>query len=360
MIVRTAGRSIMEVILARCIALDTAAQEAYVALARVCPDPELSKTFQRMSTEEWTHVEWWTELLNAYIDGRVPAPANVDELETCIDEAMASMGRLLEKDFAALSTDEMLELAVHMEFFMLDPAFGELLDLSDPTGLLHRHEAYSRHVTRLVSEIENRLADRGLASFLARVLVRTFRDQERLAALATRDSLTGLYNRRGLYSHLAQWCAWAERYGRPLGVLLIDVDHFKSVNDEFGHPVGDIALTAVAHAIGSAVRESDFVGRYGGDEFAVLAPETSRDALEALAARVVEGVRSIDLSARLGDRGVTASVGCTYVSAGGRATAEIMLACADRSLYTAKAAGRDQAGAAIEASLECEHPSAAS
>ena len=342
----------MQDILDRCIELDTAAQETYRLLAEACTDPELRKTFERMSAEEWAHVEWWTELRDAYAAGLLPIPADEDQMRTAVNETSAHMGKLLAIDLNSLSTDEMLELAIRMEFFMLDPAFGELIDVLDPGLSSHHRDAYSRHILRLVHEIETRHSDHGLASFLARVLARTYRDQERLSVLAARDPLTGLYNRRGFYGYLAQWCSWSDRYGHSIGVLVVDVDHFKTVNDSLGHPAGDEALCAVGIALRDAVRTSDLVARYGGDEFAVLAPETSADALSILGQRILEGVRAANIDACGAPVELTVSVGAAYAAAGKTATPEALLSSADRSLYEAKHAGRDRCGRAIDVTAE--------
>jgi diguanylate cyclase (GGDEF)-like protein len=340
----------MNEILERCIELDTAAQETYARLAAACSDDELRTVFEHMSTEEWSHIEWWKELRGAYEDGRIPSIGDPAELLSAVNETVEQVGRLLVCDLSTLSPDEMLDLAIRMEFFMMDPAFGELIDLLDHGANDHHREAYSRHVMRLVKQVESRHSDRGLAPFLARVLARTYRDQERLTALATRDSLTGLYNRRGFYSHLAQWCAWSERYDHSLGVLLIDVDYFKTVNDTLGHPAGDEALRAVSKAICDAVRTSDLVARYGGDEFAVLAPETSADALGILAQRVLERVRAATYESNGPHAQLTVSIGGAYIGTEAAATPERLLSCADKSLYRAKDAGRDRADAAIDVS----------
>jgi diguanylate cyclase (GGDEF)-like protein len=310
----------------------------------------MKRTFERMGLEESAHVVWWRELRDAHAAGLVPPPIDEQALRESILEAEVQVKEVLaERDLPSLTPDEMLELAVRLEFFMLDPAFGELIEMLDP-GLSHAHrEAYSRHVLRLVHEIEGRQGNRGISAFLARVLARAFRNQERLATLATHDPLTGLFNRRGFYSHLAQSCSWAERYGRPVGVLLIDVDHFKQVNDTFGHPAGDEVLRRIASTLAECVRTSDLVGRYGGEEFTVLAPETSAEALEALAQRVLDGVRERRFITDAPDVRITVSVGAAYAEAGMHTTPEALLSCADRSLYEAKNAGRDRAGTTINA-----------
>jgi diguanylate cyclase (GGDEF)-like protein len=339
----------MKEILDRCIELDTAAQKTYAKLAAASSDPELRRTFERMGIEERGHVQWWTELRDASAEGRLPALPDESGLLAAVNETADEVAELLKTDPADLSSDEMLELAIRMEFFMLDPAFGEIVDMLDPGSTTNPHrEAYSRHVMRLVKEIEDRHTDRSLASFLARVLARTYRDQERLSALATRDPLTGLFNRRGFYSSLAQWCSLSERYGHSIGVLVVDVDHFKTVNDTFGHPSGDEVLCAIANALSEAVRGSDLVARYGGDEFAVLAPETSAEALLMLAERVLSQVHGIRCTLGGREVEVSVSVGGAFALAGATVSPEILLARADESLYEAKRAGRDCAGPMTE------------
>jgi diguanylate cyclase (GGDEF)-like protein len=341
----------MQEILAKCVELDTAAQKAYTALAAACPDPELQRTFERMASEEWAHVEWWRELQDSNSRGRVPTIADEKAMRSAIDETTERVASLLDTDVTTLTADEMLEYAVRFEFFMMDPAFGELIDLLDTGNARHHHDAYSRHVMRLVHELENRAERKGLTSFLARVLARAYEDHERLVTLATRDPLTQLYNRRGFYSYLLSWLAWSERYGHSLSVLLIDVDHFKSVNDTYGHPVGDEVLCAIAGALNEAVRSSDLVARYGGDEFAVLAPETSADAASFLAERILAHVQNAVFEIGDARLGLSVSVGAAYVPAGAAATPEQLLSCADISLYEAKDAGRARAGAPIDITL---------
>lgn len=166
--------------------------------------------------------------------------------------------------------------------------------------------------------------------------------QDELLALALHDQLTGVANRRLLREHLIQGMAAAVRRGRPISMLAIDLDGFKSINDERGHQAGDEALRWVATAIGSAVRIDDVVGRFGGDEFLVLCHEADDVAAEQVAARVraaIEGYPD-----RLPDgTALTASVGiavCSPERASGRP--EDFFAVADAALYRSKREGRDR------------------
>ena len=174
------------------------------------------------------------------------------------------------------------------------------------------------------------------------------RHAEQLAHLADHDTLTGLANRRRFTNELTQHLEYCRRYGARGAVLLLDLDHFKHVNDTLGHSAGDHLMVSVAAVIRDSVRASDLVARLGGDEFALLLREGERHGAETVASTLVDRIRQ--LGAALGStvgvvatdgRSVTASVGLVVVEARSRGPAEI-LAAADLAMYEAKEAGRDQ------------------
>lgn len=339
----------MREILELCVHLDGVAEKTYRDLAEHCPDHDVARTFRIMSDEEHMHVGWWTELLAAWEDGLVPDIVDQADPMSRLRELGEDVTRIIPEDFSAMDTDSMLNIAAHLEFYMLDPVFGELMSLTGPGSSEVHTEAYRHHVMRLVDAIEKRYSRDELSHFLARMLTRSFRDQQRLAELATRDSLTGLLNRRGLFSAAKQWAAWSARYGHPLSVIVVDVDRFKTVNDRYGHPAGDAALVHIANALTRAVRASDIVGRYGGDEFLVVAPETDAEELRALMQRLLDTVRASQVRLDGEPVPVTVSVGGSWTDGGVTATADQLLAAADRSLYSAKEMGRDRAGDASHA-----------
>jgi diguanylate cyclase (GGDEF)-like protein len=153
------------------------------------------------------------------------------------------------------------------------------------------------------------------------------------------DPLTGIYNRRSLEDQIRRLVAQAKRHRRPLSVIFIDVDYFKSINDRFGHAAGDQVLKQTAQRLRSEIREHDIVGRYGGEEFCLLLPDTGLEAACATAERLRSAVRQIR---RPGDcrRQLTISSGvAAYLP---EETWEQCWNRADQALYAAKRNGRDQ------------------
>jgi diguanylate cyclase (GGDEF)-like protein len=162
-----------------------------------------------------------------------------------------------------------------------------------------------------------------------------------LERLATTDPLTGLYNRRHFLGSLdAEWSRF-QRYYRSVSVLMLDIDHFKSVNDRYGHGVGDEAIKAVAAACISGKRKSDLVGRLGGEEFAILLPETSLSRAKIVAEKIRKRVMAIRLSAHQVQFGVTVSIGVAEAHVG-MSGIDALMSAADSALYKAKADGRNK------------------
>jgi diguanylate cyclase (GGDEF)-like protein len=166
---------------------------------------------------------------------------------------------------------------------------------------------------------------------------------EELRAQATRDALTGLWNRREADRLLGVELARVERGLQALCVCLVDVDHFKSINDSFGHRVGDQVLVEVAARLAATCRRYDSVARWGGEEFLVICPGVAASAAEHVAERLRGCVCGIKSGGDSGTpRSLTVSVGASAVDRGSRASAQLLLEAADGALYASKAAGRDR------------------
>ncbi|MET0405098.1 MAG: diguanylate cyclase [Cystobacter sp.] len=170
--------------------------------------------------------------------------------------------------------------------------------------------------------------------------------REELLNLTRVDGLTSLYNRRYFEERLSEEFARSSRYRSPLSLVMIDIDHFKRLNDTYGHPFGDEVLRAVARAVRGRLREVDFVARYGGEEFIALLPETGPKEALGACERIREAVASVRLNyqPQEGDAlevRCTASLGVASVPSPTLPGVEDLKRQADVSLYAAKAAGRN-------------------
>ena len=162
---------------------------------------------------------------------------------------------------------------------------------------------------------------------------------DRIEQLAVRDELTGLYNRRFLMECLVRERSRAERLGAPFSVCLIDLDHFKSINDTLGHGAGDALLRELPKLARAALRTMDIAGRWGGEEFLLVLPGTPLEGAAALGGRLRAAIERARFDA-LGERQVTATLGVAEYARGEEISA--LLARADRALYAGKAGGRNQ------------------
>jgi two-component system, cell cycle response regulator len=169
---------------------------------------------------------------------------------------------------------------------------------------------------------------------------------------ATHDPLTGIGNRGEILNQVQRELARSLRTERPLGVILGDVDHFKRVNDTYGHLTGDAVLRGVALRLSALLRTYDSVGRYGGEEFVVLAPLSDSIGTMHMAERIRAGIEATKFDTSAGDLRLTMSFGVAIRDAGHARDTEALLLAADAALYRAKAAGRNRVELATSADFE--------
>jgi diguanylate cyclase (GGDEF)-like protein len=192
----------------------------------------------------------------------------------------------------------------------------------------------------------------GIYFFISRLLRKITEAQQKLVELATIDDLTQLYNRRYFFERFNQEMERAKRYERPLSCILMDIDHFKRVNDTYGHLAGDMVLTDIARILKNHCRQSDLAGRYGGEELIVLLPETDFAGAMIIAERIREIIEKYEA---VNGKGlviqVTVSMGVASLSGAELRTIdknERIVQYADDALLLAKKAGRNR--------IEVYHP----
>jgi two-component system cell cycle response regulator len=165
--------------------------------------------------------------------------------------------------------------------------------------------------------------------------------REELRFQATHDTLTGIWNRGALLDLLQRELQRAARSQSTTGILMLDLDHFKNINDTYGHLTGDIVLKEVARRMSRVIRSYDLVGRYGGEEFLIVLPGCDKNQVQNSAERIRTSILNAPVRAATSEIPATVSIGATVVGAG--VTSEKQpLACADAALYQAKNAGRNR------------------
>jgi diguanylate cyclase (GGDEF)-like protein len=175
-----------------------------------------------------------------------------------------------------------------------------------------------------------------------------------LKQLVTTDTLTGLYNFRYFREMLAKEMEQTQRAGRPTGLIMIDLDHFKAINDEWGHEGGNQALILAASVFRQAVRLSDIVCRYGGEEFAIILPQTTLPTAVNVAERVRQWLQQSMVDFDGQQFSITASFGVGVFSRGQQVSAEAFIDSVDQYLYQAKQQGRNRVAHADFVTLETE------
>ncbi len=246
-------------------------------------------------------------------------------LATMVDAAGAAGGLLVDGTREAARTGE---IGTHGEPLLIPLSEGEgkdvLLILSAPPGGFDDEQ-------------------RGRARTLAPQATAAL-ENARLHALAqyeaVTDSLTGLANRRWFQNELEAELRRSARYGRPVAIVLLDLDDFKTINDRYGHGAGDEALRTLADVLRQGTRDIDLPARIGGEEFAVLAPESDEDGGAELAERLRQSIEDVRIAAGGGVVSLTASFGVCATPPD--ASAEVLLHSADRALYQAKQQGKNR------------------
>lgn len=205
---------------------------------------------------------------------------------------------------------------------------GEVMDVGD------------KQLIEEIADISNEMS--GLMSQLRKERRQLKAANAKIQELSRRDPLTGIYNRRAFMEMASQKCSFCRRYDFTLSMLYMDLDHFKSVNDTWGHDTGDVLLKAFTDAVTSTVREEDIFARLGGEEFVLLLPSQNEQGALNVAERVLELCRDVQISGI--ERYNTVSIGVAEYSP--EMTLEELIASSDTACYYSKENGRDRVTAA--------------
>ena len=250
---------------------------------------------------------------------------------------------MLKSKIDPLNITDTFLLAWRMEFFMTHRAFETLLEfVNSMDSRTDAEHYYEEHINKFVSALSKFGASAPSLEVLGDSLKRLWMENKTLSAQNFLDELTGIRNRRGFLDISNKFGSLARRNQFPVGIMMVDIDHFKNVNDTYGHVKGDAVLRKVAQVIQSNLRPSDVVGRYGGEEFVIYASQIDHHA----AFEVGEKLRQAVERERAEGIGVTISIGiCCGSFAMHDDVAKALndyIGKADACLYEAKKTGRNR------------------
>jgi len=334
----------MEEVIRLCLEIDTTARKIYEHLARQSSLPGLPEFWTGMAAEEASHVAYWARLHEMAQRDLIPVIFDDPEAEAQgLRETRRKVADLVRESATEASPTRAFHIALRLEFYLLHPTLETLFHyLKTFTLEATPEDEYEQHIQGFLVALRDFGASTPDLELLGEVVQRLWTQQRAATVQSVQDPLTGVLNRRGLFNAVHPLAHFAHRSGKPVAVLLVDLDRFKALNDTQGHAAGDQALKSVGRALKGAVRASDVVGRYGGDEFLVFATGVGRENLAEFAQKVREAI-----SNRLGatEPPVTASVGMATATFSGAVDAELkeLIAAADARLYEAKARGGDRA-----------------
>lgn len=333
--------STTEQIVSTCRAIDVMAQQAYSLFSAKATSPSLQTFWARMASEEAEHVLFWDQVLAAASQISL-SRAFVDPDTTLLElnRIKARAQTLLKSCGEVCEVDQTFLIAFRMEFYLLHPAFEYLFHAFQPlVSEPNPADAYDDHVNRFLEEFNRHKDVTPAMELLGETLQSLWYENRRLARLVHVDPLTGVLNRRGFQINASQLAYLAQRTQQAVGILMVDIDDFKQVNDTFGHDAGDHALRVVADRIRAGVRTSDAVGRYGGEEFVVLLSALEPGSTAAIA----EKIRSLIEASPVDEVPVTVSIGCVEGKPEHQIEAFLDRAvqAADTAMYAAKKAGKN-------------------
>jgi len=327
-----------------CLEQDRTALDIYRRLSESFEDPEIAGFWRTMGEEEQGHVSFWEALLDFARQGHLP---QVFEDPAAI---LASLSRGAEevRELSVLcqgcgEVNRAFILCYRLESALMHPAFETLFRFAEdsrlPLPIASPETEYTNHIQRFIDALKRFGGLTKEMELIGELLVRLWEETRSLVAQVHTDSLTGILNRRGFFKVIDPLVFLSVRNAQSAGLLMIDLDKFKDVNDAHGHQVGDKVLASVAAAVQGVLRRSDVVGRYGGEEFIAYLPGCEHSYLK----QVAEKIRGAVEDSPHHGVAVTVSVGAAHLDTV-RSLGEVerLINSADQCLYLAKRDGRNR------------------
>ena len=324
-----------------CVAINQKAIQIYTKLFEVEEIKELKVFWGRMVDEEKIRAAFWDRTRETIKGYTLPAIFN-DPAQTKYELAMLleKIDVLLDRWEEKKVMENALILAYRLEYYMLHPTFEMLFRALKPLADgLDPSDTYDRHIKQFIKMFIQYGDITPELELLGETLQSLWQRNKALTEIAMVDGLTGLLNRRGFLVVAHELFYLAQRKKENVAIFMIDIDHFKEINDQYGHPIGDSVLKGVAETLKSKIRKSDVLCRYGGDEFVILFPGILVSSVPQMAEKIRKGVEK----ARPEGIFVSISIGIEQgvIQKASDKTFFAWISRADKHLYKAKANGRN-------------------
>ncbi len=325
-------------IIRNCLKLDSFAYSRYGDFSKMAPESDKA-LWTEMASDEKSHVDFWRKCLERNKNFDLP-----DIFEN--NKEISGQLELLVAEFKNSELPKTYDrracfrTALQIESHLLMPEFFAMLNFfsSEENNIAKR---YGEHLERLLIWVSksDEFSD---FRFFTENIIHLYRKNLAQAIESIKDPLTGALNRRGFWERAIPLLSISERDGKGIGIIMLDVDNFKKVNDSFGHPAGDEVLKNLASVIAQSVRKYDIPSRYGGEEFIILSASDNSEHLFALAERIREKIKETIKTPD--SKPVTASLGCKFQNKASntRIFLNETIAEADANLYIAKKTGKDK------------------
>ncbi len=333
----------LQEIVTLCLKMDKHAIKVYRHFSQTTENKDLSKFWDKMSQEESQHVNCWNDLLSLVKEKIIPQiftqpEITLDELK----ENYKKIKKISKESTTSTDLTQNFVLAFRLEFYLLHPALERIwhfYSIIRKESYNPEHE-YENHVHQFILAMHQFGAATIELEVLGETIERMWQHTRNMAQEANFDALTGILNRRGYFNAMLSLAYLAKRNKFYSAVLMIDIDHFKRINDTAGHQTGDVVLKKVADIIKKNIRASDILGRFGGEEFIVFLPQIEKKSIFALAEKIRKAVQEESKD----NIAVTVSIGGTARKITGKVETDIdeLIKQADTYLYEAKRKGRNQ------------------
>ncbi|MFP4417031.1 MAG: diguanylate cyclase [Chitinivibrionales bacterium] len=269
-------------IIKTCKQIDEKAGVLYERFSSVMSDPELVSFWHSMAEEERGHDDFWDKLLALATETELPQVFdNPPQIEKELAAIRERADHLLAQVGESVGLHDAFMAAYKLEFTLLHPAFERLFAYAKTFDSTENPaDQYERHISRFLNTM-CRYLDRESLEFelLCETIRNLWQSNRSLAFISSVDELTGALNRRGFFQAIQPLSYLAQRKKMEIGIIMVDIDDFKQINDTHGHQMGDRVLQKVAGDLQKSVRTSDIVGRYGGEEFVIYLSSADEEAV---------------------------------------------------------------------------------